>query len=298
MILGFIWGWSFLFIKVAVQGMTPATVAWARVTLGAGVILVLLRARRAKLPPRSERAKWRHFVVLAITYNAVPFTLLAWAEQHISSALAAVLNASTPLFAAVLTAVLLGERLRSAQFAGLLLGFVGVAVAAGVGGDDVTGSSLWGELAVVGVSACYGFGFTYAQRHLADIPPVVTAGGQLLAAAVILSPVAAVTTVAQGLELTPTRALSILLLGVVGTGIAYEINYRSIAELGSTKASVVTYLVPVVAVAVGVVFLDEAFEAGLVVGGALTIVGIAMLHGRLLAARTGDALSNVRRAPR
>jgi drug/metabolite transporter (DMT)-like permease len=294
-ILAFIWGWSFLFIKVAVQGMSPAAVAWARVTLGAGVMLVVLRARRTKLPPRSERAQWRHFVVLAITYNAVPFTLLAWAEQHISSALAAVLNASTPLFAAVLTAVLLGERLRRVQLAGLLLGFVGVAVAAGVGGDDVTGSSLWGELAVVGVSACYGFGFTYAQRHLAGIAPIVTAGGQLLAATVILLPVAAVTTVNQGLVLTPTRALSILLLGVMGTGVAYVINYRSIAELGSTKASVVTYLVPVVAVTVGVVFLHEAFKAGLVLGGALTIVGIAMLHGRLWPARTGVELPDVQR---
>jgi drug/metabolite transporter (DMT)-like permease len=293
MILAFIWGWSFLFIKVAVQGMTPATVAWARVTLGAGVMLVVLRARRTQLPPRSERAQWRHFVVLAITYNAVPFTLLAWAEQHISSALAAVLNASTPLFAAALTAVLLGERLRAAQFAGLVLGFVGVAVAAGVGGDDFSGSSRWGELAVVGVSACYGFGFTYAQRHLAGIAPVVTAGGQLLAATVILLPVAAVTTAARGLELTPTRALSIVLLGAVGTGIAYLINYQSIAELGSTKASVVTYLVPVVAVVVGVLFLDEAFEVGLVVGGGLTIAGIAMLHGRLLPARGGGPRSNV-----
>ena len=292
MILAFIWGWSFLFIKVAVQGMTPAAVAWARVALGAAVILVVLRVRHTRLPPRSERVQWRHFVVLAVTYNAVPFTLLAWAEQHISSALAAVLNASTPLFAAVLTAVLLGERLRGAQQAGLLLGFVGVAVAAGVGGDDLAGSSLWGELAVVGVSACYGFGFTYAQRHVAHIAPVVIAGGQLLAATVILLPVAAVTTAAEGLELTLTRMLSILLLGVMGTGIAYLINYRSIAELGSTKASVVTYLVPVVAVVVGVVFLDEAFEAGLVVGGALTIVGIAMLHGRLLPPRTGTSPSS------
>ena len=297
MILAFIWGWSFLFIKVAVQGMTPATVAWARVTLGAAVMLVVLRARRTRLPPRSDRAQWRHFVVLAITYNAVPFTLLAWAEQHISSALAAVLNASTPLFAAALTAVLLGERLRAAQLAGLFLGFVGVAVAAGVGGDDFSGSSLWGELAVVGVSACYGFGFTYAQRHLAGIAPVVTAGGQLLAATLILLPVAAVTTAAQGLELTPTRALSIVLLGVVGTGIAYLINYQSIAELGSTKASVVTYLVPVVAVVVGVLFLDEAFEVGLVVGGGLTIVGIAMLHGRLLPARGGGARPNLAAQP-
>ena len=293
MVLAFIWGWSFLFIKVAVRGMTPATVACLRVALGAGVLLVVLRARRTALPPRSERAQWRHFVVLAVTYNAVPFTLLAWAEQHISSALAAVLNASTPLFAALLTAALLGERLTRAQLAGLLLGFVGVDVAAGVGSGDVTGSSLWGELAVVGVSACYGFGFTYAQRHVADIEPVVIAGGQLLVATVILLPVAAVTTAAHGFELTPTRALSIVLLGVVGTGIAYLVNYRSIAELGSTKASVVTYLVPVVAVAVGVVFLNEAFEAGLVVGGALTIVGIAMVHGRLFPARGGGVPSNV-----
>jgi drug/metabolite transporter (DMT)-like permease len=288
-VLAFIWGWSFLFIKVAVEGMTPATVAWARVALGAAVMLVVLRARRVALPRRSDRSSWRHLVVLAVTYNAVPFTLLAWGEQHISSALAAVLNASTPLFAALFTATLLGERLRSAQLAGLLLGFVGVAVAAGIGGDDFAGSSLWGELAVIALSACYGFSFTYAQRHLATISPVVAAGGQLLAATAILLPLAAITTAIDGIQLTPTRVISIALLGAVGTGIAYLLNYRSIAELGSTKASVVTYLIPVVAVAVGVVFLDEAFEPGLVFGGALTIAGIAMVHGRLARPRAGVA---------
>jgi drug/metabolite transporter (DMT)-like permease len=247
----------------------------------------VLRAQRTTLPNLSDRARWRHFVVLAITYNAVPFTLLAWGEQHISSALAAVLNASTPLFAAVFTAVLLGERLSRAQIAGLLLGFVGVAVAAGVGGDDFTGSSLWGELAVIAVSACYGFSFTYAQRHLGSISPVTAAGGQLIAATAILLPFAAVTTAMDGIELTPIRVVSISLLGAMGTGVAYLLNYRSIAELGSTKASVVTYLVPVVAVVVGVLFLDEAFESGLVLGGALTIVGIAMLHGRAARPRAG-----------
>jgi drug/metabolite transporter (DMT)-like permease len=288
-VLALIWGWSFLFIKVAVAGMSPATVAWARVALGASVILVVLRSRRVRLPPRSDRARWRHFVVLAVSYNAVPFTLLAWGEQHITSALAAVLNASTPLFAAVFTAVLLSERLSGAQTAGLLLGFVGVAVAAGVGGDDLAGSSLWGELAVIALSACYGFSFTYAQRHLSTTAPVVAAGGQLLAATAILFPFAAITTAREGIELTPTRAVSIVLLGAVGTGIAYLINYRSIAELGSTKASVVTYLIPVVAVAVGVVFLGEAFEPGLVLGGGLTILGVSMVHGRFSRPRAAVA---------
>ena len=275
-LLAGIWGWSFLFIKVAVGGLTPSTVAALRVGLGAVVILGFLRARGLQLP-RGWRW-WRHFVVVALSGSAIPFTLLAWGEQHISSALTAVLNASTPLFAALFAGLLLGDRLRPAHVAGLILGFVGVAVAVGLAVEDLSGAALGGELAAVVAGAGYGLAFAYSRRHLTTIPPVVAAGGQLLTATVLLAPFALVTSVRQGFHLTPTRVAAMVLLGVLGSGVAYVLSYRLIADLGPTRASLVTYLIPIVAVTVGVVFLDEAFSLRLVVGGGLTIAGIALLN--------------------
>jgi drug/metabolite transporter (DMT)-like permease len=276
-LLAFIWGWSFLFIKVAVEGMTPSTVAAARMGLGLAVLASILRLRGLRLP--GGAVWWRHFAVVALAGSVVPFTLLAWGEQHVSSALTSVLNASTPLFAAIFVAAFLGERLRPLQVGGLLLGFVGVGVAAGLGAGDLAESSLGGEAAAVLAGVGYGVSFAYAKRHLVGIPPIVAATGQLAAGTVMLLPVAVVTTARDGMSLTPRRVLAISLLGVFGTGIAYVLNYRSIAELGPTLASVVTYLVPVVAVVVGVLFLDEPFELRLLLGGGLTVAGIALLNG-------------------
>ena len=275
-LLAGIWGWSFLFIKVAVAGLTPSTVAALRVGLGAAVLLGFLRARGIRLP--RGWAWWRQFLVVALAGSAMPFTLLAWGEQHIASALTAVLNASTPLFAALFAALLVGDRLGRAQTAGLVLGFVGVAVAVGIGVEDLTGAALGGELAAVVAGAGYGLSFAYTRRHLVTIPPVVAAGAQLLTATVLLAPLALVTSVRQGFHPTPTRVAAIVLLGVVGTGVAYVLSYRLIAEVGPTRASLVTYLIPIVAVVVGVLFLDEAFSLRLIAGGGLTIAGIALLN--------------------
>lgn len=275
-LLAGIWGWSFLFIKVAVAGMTPSTVAGVRVALGAVVLLGVVRARGLRLP--RGRVWVRHFLVVALVGSALPFTLLAWGEQHISSALSAVLNASTPLFAALFAGLLLGERLRPVQVAGLGLGFVGVAVAVGLGVEDLTGAALGGELAAVAAGVGYGLAFVYTRRHLTTIPPVVAASGQLATASVLLAPLAVATSLRQGLSPTPTRVAAIVLLGVLGTGAAYVLSYRLIADVGPTRASLVTYLIPIVAVTVGVVFLDESFSFRLVVGGGLTIAGIALLN--------------------
>ncbi|MDP9441771.1 MAG: DMT family transporter [Actinomycetota bacterium] len=278
-LLALIWGWSFLFIKVAVAGMTPTAVAGARIALGALVMGVILRARGDRLP--QDAVKWRHFAVMGVVHSALPFTLLAWGEERITSALTAVLNASTALFAALITAVLLGERLRRPQLTGLGLGFVGVAVAAGIGAADLAGSSLSGAAAAIAASACYGLGFAYARRNLADVAPLTAATGQLVAATALIAPIGLVTTIQHGIDAAPHRLLAVALLGVVGTGFAYVLNYQSIAAVGPTRASVVTQLVPVVAVTVGVVFLQEPFHLRLVAGGVLTLFGIALLHDRI-----------------
>jgi len=277
-LLAGIWGWSFLFIKVAVGGMPPVAVSFARVALGMVVLLVVLRMRGLRLP--RGREAWRHFAVVGLFGSALPFTLLAWSEQHISSALAAVLNAATPLFAALLAAVLLSQRLRRNQSLGLLLGFVGVGVAAGLGASDLSGASLAAEAAAVGAGASYAVSIVYVKRHLGPVPPLVAAAGQLVMATVLALPFAVAATAREGLDLTPRRLLAVCLLGVLGTGLAYVLFYRVIADLGPTMAAAVTYLVPVTGVTLGLLFLHEAFHLRLVVGGTLIVGGIVLLDGR------------------
>ncbi|MEN3273155.1 MAG: hypothetical protein V7636_1916, partial [Actinomycetota bacterium] len=193
LLLAFIWGWSFLFIKVAVEGMTPTTVAAARIGLGAIALHIILRVRRETLPV--TRAFWRHSAVSALFANILPFTSLAWGEQRITSALTAVLNASTPLFTALAGFLYLKTRVDRRGVVGLLDGIAGVAVAAGVGGADLAGSSVTGALAAVGAGACYGFALTYASKHQMGVTPLVAAAGQLTAGIVLLLPVAIATSV-------------------------------------------------------------------------------------------------------
>ena len=279
LLLAFIWGWSFLFIKVAVRGMPPTMVAAGRIALGAGVLYAYVWSRGLELP--RDRATWKRFGVAAFFGNVLPFTMLAWGEERVSSALTAVLNASTPLFTALIAVYLLRERLKPSQIAGLLIGMVGVGVAAGVGSGDLASSSLLGGLASVLAGACYGFAFNYMRRHLVELPPVVAATGQLIAGTVMLLPVGLLASATSDLDLAPRRLLSLLVLGAVGTGIAYVISYGLVADLGPTKASLVTYIIPVVAVAVGVAVLDEPFHVRILGGGVLIVLGIALVQERL-----------------
>jgi drug/metabolite transporter (DMT)-like permease len=281
-LLAFIWGWSFLFIKVILEDAPPTFLAWGRIALGLAVLVVAMRRRGESMP---ERRYWGHLLVLGLAMSVLPFMLIGWGEEHISSALASVLNACTPLFAAGFAAGLLGERLRPPQLAGVAIGFLGVAAVAGVGGGDLAGSSLLGSLAVVLASAGYGFGFAYANRFTTGLSALQLSFGQLLAGTVILAPVAVIDVAAGRVALGPQAALCLLLLGTLGTGYAYLLNYRTLQESGATVASLVTYLVPLVAVVAGVLVLGEPFSLRLILGGLVVIGGVALVQGRLFGPR-------------
>jgi drug/metabolite transporter (DMT)-like permease len=281
-LLAFIWGWSFLFIKVILEDAPPTFLAWGRIALGLAVLAVALLRSGQGLP---ERRYWGHLLVLGLTMSVLPFMLIGWGEEHVSSALASVLNACTPLFAAGFAAGLLGERLRLPQLVGMAFGFFGVAVAAGLGGGDLAGSSLLGSAAVVLASAGYGFGFAYANRFTTGLSALQLSFGQLLAGTVLLAPLAAVDVAAGRVDLGPGAALCLVLLGALGTGYAYLLNYRTLQESGATVASLVTYLVPLVAVAAGILVLDEPFSLSLVLGGLIVVLGVALVQGRLFGPR-------------
>jgi drug/metabolite transporter (DMT)-like permease len=280
--VAFIWGWSFLLIKVIVEGAPPTFVAWSRITLGFVVMYAFLRAAKERLP---ERRQWGHVVVLALLLSVIPFSLISWGEERITSALASVLNATTALFAALFAAIILKERLRPPQLFGLALGFVSVGIVAGVGGRDLAHSSLIGSLAVVGATACYGLAFPYTHRFVANLSPVQQAAGPLLAGSLILLPVTAVGIAADGIELTALRVLCVVLLGCLGTGYAMMLNFRTLRDLGPTTASLVTYLIPVVGVTVGVTVGGEPFSIRVLVGCVLIALSIALVQGRILGGR-------------
>jgi len=283
LVLGLIWGWSFFFIKVALQGLTPTAIVAGRVIFGAVTVLVYLLLTRTPLP--RDRDLWKRVAVMAIVTNVIPFTLLAWAQERITSALASILNATTALMAALVAALFLGERLRFGQRIGMLLGFAGVAVAAGLGAGDVAGSSLTGTAAGLGAALCYAFGFAYSQHHSLGSNPAATTAGQLGIGALLMAPIGIFTSVTVGFELTPTRAAAVAVLGILGTGVGYLLYYRMIHEVGATKASVVTYLVPVVGLVVGVTVADEPFSWRLVAGAALIVAGVIAVQGTLPAFR-------------
>lgn len=259
--------------------MTPPTVAAGRVVLGAATLLVVLRLEGVELP--RDRSVWRRFAVTGLFASVLPFTALAWGEERITSALASVLNATTPLFTAIIAGMIGRERLRAVQVVGLATGLAGVGLAAGIGRDDLAGSTITGSLAPLFAAFCYGIAFVYVQRHLLHLPPTVAATGQLTTAAIMLLPVAVVTSVTGGFDPTPTRVVSVVLLGIGGTGLAMMIYYRVVADLGATKAALVTYLAPVVAVAAGIVVLDEPFGWRLLVGGAVVLASVAAVNGTL-----------------
>jgi drug/metabolite transporter (DMT)-like permease len=294
LVLAMIWGASFLLIKLALEGVSPMQIVLGRLSFGALALGLLLAVRRQPLP--REPALWGHLLLMAVVANIVPFFLFGWGEQHVTSGMAGVLNGTTPLFTLVFAMALLPEeRLSGLRALGLLVGFVGVVLVVGPwrnGGEN----ALPGQLACLGAAACYGVSFTYTRRHISGRAPVLPLSvAQLLCAAGLLwivAPVVAWTPV----ELTPTVVASVVGLGAVGTGMAYALYYRLIHDAGATTASMVTYLIPVFAVALGIAVLGEPLTWNLFGGAAVVILGVLVADGRL-GARPRAVVSPVVDAP-
>jgi drug/metabolite transporter (DMT)-like permease len=284
--VGCIWGASFLFIKVIVDETGPLETVTGRLFFGMVAVLsfILLTRRRIRTsPPVLARV-----VMLAVLTNIVPFALIAWSEEHIDSGVASILNATVPIFTALLAAALLDEEHFTApRVAGLLLGFAGVAVLAGDSLLDITSADFLGQLAVVVAAACYGLGAVVARNLLRDQDPVNLTALQL----VIAVPIAFVLTLlARGgsphYGLSAEAWLSLVALGVGGTGLAYVAYLWLIDNIGSVRASLVTYIIPVVAVALGWIILGESPGLNTLAGGALVIAGVAsVLRGQVPARR-------------
>ena len=285
--MGVLWGSSFLFMKIALDGVSFGQVAWTRLVLGGltlGLIVLATRPRVNGGPvlPR-EPIVWLHFLVIAITGCVIPHLLFAWAEQYVSSSLASIYNAVTPITTAVMVTVAFKvERLGRSQIVGVLIGIVGVVVIIGPWRYAALTGDLWGQLACLGAAVCYGFTFGYTRKYLSGRPIAgstfaflnIGLGGILMLA---LTPVIAWHPVA----LTWPIVLSLLALGALGTGVAYIWNINVLRAWGPTNASTVTYVTPVVGVILGVLVLSETFSWHEPVGAALVLVGILLTQRRV-----------------
>ena len=278
--LGIVWGCSFIFIKLGLEFLTPVGVAFGRVSLGAITLLMWARFKGISLP--KGKSMWFHLWVVALLLNVIPGYLFAVAETEVTSILAGIINAVTPLM--TLLAIMLAfreEKPKSYQVVGLLLGFVGVLTVLGAwqGLGENPASAVIALLCAV---ACYGVSYPYSRKFV--IPKKLQAeslaAGQLTMGALTLLPAYLI----NGISITnyrPGPVLAMLTLGILGSGFAYIWNFKIMEAAGSAIASTVTYVTPVVAVIVGIIFLGEGVTWYEPVGGLIVLLGAAISQNRI-----------------
>ncbi|GIF75339.1 transporter [Asanoa siamensis] len=276
-----IWGSSFLFIKVGVAELHPLYVTLGRVLAGVLTLLAVLLVTRDRLP-RDPRL-WLHLSVTGVIGTAMPFTLFGYGEERVSSSLAGIWNATTALLVLPLAVYLFRtERMTARRAAGLLIGFVGVLVVLGVW-EGLGGAQFTGQLMCIAAAACYAVAIPYTKRFISDRREsgISLAAGQLVTATIALAIVAplAVGAPTPLTDLSFKAIASILALGAIGTGLAFVLNMRNIKLVGATTASMVTYLIPVFAVILGVLALDEHVTWHQPVGALVVLVGVAVAQG-------------------
>jgi drug/metabolite transporter (DMT)-like permease len=279
LVLSVLWGGSFYFAKIAVLEIPPLTLALGRVGIAALALIVFARIMAEPFP--RDRATWRHLTVMAALNNVAPFTLLFWGQIHISIGLASVLNATSPLFG-VLAAHLMthDDRFSVGRAVGLLAGFIGVVVL--IGPDMLTelGAHVLAELACLTAAGFYAVGAVYSRR-VYGVPPVMMATGQLVMSTVLLLPIVLLFDRPETLFTASRAAIwAMVSLALLSSALAYVIYFRLIARAGATNALIVTFLIPVSAIVMGIVLLDEAVDARQLAGMAAIFVGVAAIDGR------------------
>ncbi len=286
------WGSSFLFIELALDAFSPSQVGFGRLAVGAFVLWLIVLAQRTR--PRLSAKDVGAVALVGVFMSGVPLVLIPMAQQHLTSILASLLNATTPLWTAFFVAMLIpAERIRRAQLVGLFTGVVGIAVL--VGAWKVDEFSLAGVLLMLSATACYGIGSTLSRRLLARVNEshTVLSATQIGASAVMLVPFALVSGApAEGaFALDSVPLWGLIGLGVAGTSYAYVLFWRVVKIAGATTAASVTYLVPVVATTLGVLVLGEQLHWNEVVGALVVLVGV-WLAGRQPRAATPTRTSS------
>jgi drug/metabolite transporter (DMT)-like permease len=290
LLLAAIWGCSFLFISIGVRELHPAYLALGRVVAGALVLLIILAIKRESLP--REPRIWAHTFVLGAIGSALPWTLFGYGEQRVPSLLAGIWNGVTPLVVLpIAVLVFRTEKFTLQRAIGLLLGFVGMLVVLGAwqlhGGSDLTG-----QLLCLAAACSYGVAIPYQKRFIAGskLSGTALSASLLLCATVqlaVVAPIVAGHAPPRPWSLSLEVVASVVALGALGSGIAFVLNLRMIRLIGASMTSMVTYVMPIFAIIVGVIVLDEHLTWYQPVGALIVLTGVAVSQGIVSAARLG-----------
>lgn len=275
-LLAALWGGSFLFMRYAAPAFGPLPLIWLRVAVAALCLTPLLIVRGQQAVLRRHAAD---IAIMAVFSSALPFVLIAWAMLSITAGLASILNATVPIFTALIGAVWLRERLGAWRTSGLVVGFGGVLLLASDKADFKPGGTGWAIVAMLLATLSYGFAANLTRRRLTGVPPLVNAAGSQIASALVLLPFAVwfwPATTPGGMAWSAAIAL-----GVGCTALAFLLFFRLIANVGASRAVTVTFLIPLFGVLWGSLFLDETLNAGMLVGGAVVVLGTALATGVL-----------------
>lgn len=276
-LLGAIWSASFLWIKIALNEVQPLTLVAYRVLFGLLTGLAVAFISRVSLP--RDWKTWRIFFVLGVLNVALPFFLISWGEQSIDSAVAAILDATVPLFTIILAHFFLSDdRITIPRITGLLIGFGGVVLLMSKDVSLGAHNSLLGQAAVILASFSYAGSYVYARAHTAEVPGQIRGMLPLFSANAIMWVAAPLAEAPLALPRLPITWLALLWLGVLGTGLAMIMQYYLVHEIGPTRATLVTYIFPLGGVLLGVIFLHEQLSWQLAAGAALIISSIAVVN--------------------
>jgi drug/metabolite transporter (DMT)-like permease len=279
LVLSVLWGGSFYFAKIAVQDIPPLTLALGRVGIAALALAVVARVMAVPFP--RDRGTWWTFTVIAALNNVVPFTLIFWGQIYLSIGLASILNATSPLFGVLVAHVLTqDDRLNAGRVIGLIAGFLGVVVLIGPDLLSELGANVLAELALLASSVSYAFGAVYARRARA-LSPIVVATGQLSMSTVLLLPIVLLFDTPSVVLTAPAAAIWAMVgIALLSSALAYLIYFRILVRSGATNALLVTFLVPVSAIMLGLVLLDETIDLRQLAGMAAIFLGLAAIDGR------------------
>jgi drug/metabolite transporter (DMT)-like permease len=276
--LGIVWGATFLWIKVGLEELAPLTFTALRLgvaVFGLFMLLLILRPSRPRLSNLGD------FLVLGVFNIALPFALITWSEQHISSGLASILNSTAPLFTMFLAAIfVLDDRISLAKAAGLLVGFGGVILLVSNELGSGFGDFQLGQVGMLAASLSYSIAIIYARRRTFKLAPVVQALGQNVFANLVIWSAALSFEGPFVLPKLPLTWLAIVWLGIMATCFGTVLYYSLLSEVGPTRTTLVTYLFPLVGVFLGVIFLNEALNWQMIVGGLLIISGVVVVNAR------------------
>ena len=292
--LGFLWGSSYLFIKIGVDhGLQPFTLIMFRLAIGLVLLATVVGLARQPLP-RDPRM-YGHLFVMGVVNIAIPFSLITFAEQTVTSSLAAVINGAVPLFVIVVAAVFLkGETITINRVVGLAIGFLGVAILVGFDISDLGSANTLGELALIGSTLSYAGGAVYSKAHIHGLRPMIPAVFQVFFGLLVISVLAFLTEHPFAVMPQPEAIFAVIWLGLLGSGLAYLAFFRILGSWGATRTSMVAYLLPVYGIALGALVLSEPIAASTLLGTVLVIAGIALVNSRygtrpLFARRTDTA---------